>query len=54
MRLPNAEKAVIDAEKLRDYLLSPSHPVGRFKAVFFASLGYNQGNWQQFETDLRR
>jgi len=54
LRLPNAENAVIDPEKLRDYLLSPSHPVGRFKAAFFASLGYAQENWKQFEADLRR
>lgn len=54
MRLPNIENAVIDSEKLRDYLLSPSHPVGRFKATFFLSLGYTQENWRQFETDLRR
>ena len=54
MRLPNFDKAVIDPEKLRDYLLSPSHPVGRFKAAFFAALGYSQENWQQFEVDLRR
>ena len=54
MRLPDSEQAVIDSEKLRDYLLSPSHPVGRFKAVFFSSLGYAQENWKDFEADLRR
>jgi len=54
LRLPNIENAVIDPGKLRDYLLSPSHPVGRFKAMFFSSLGYNQENWKEFEADLRR
>jgi len=54
LRLPNRENAVIDPEKLHGYLLSPSHPVGRFKAAFFALLGYTQGNWRQFEADLRR
>lgn len=54
MKLPNVENAVIDSEKLRDYLLSPTHPVGRFKAAFFSSLGYTQEEWRQFETDLRR
>jgi hypothetical protein len=54
LKLPNSEKAVIDPEKLRDYLLSPTHPVGRFKAAFFASLGYTQDNWKQLEADLRR
>ena len=42
MKLPNASRATIDAAKLRDYLLSPAHPVGRFKAPFFAALGYSQ------------
>ena len=53
MRLPNSEKAIVDPEKLHGYLLSPSHPVGRFKAVFFSSLGYSQEGWKLFETDLR-
>ena len=43
----------IPPEKLRDYLLSPTHPIGRYKAVFFRSLGYDQANWQILEADLR-
>jgi hypothetical protein len=54
LKLPNAENAVIDPEKLRDYLLSPSHPIGRFEAGFFSSLGYTQANWKQLQTDLHR
>jgi hypothetical protein len=54
LRLPNIENAVIDSEKLRDYLLSSSHPVGRFKAAFFSSLGYTREDWKQLEADLRR
>jgi len=54
VKLPEGDRAIIDAEKLRDYLLSPSHPVGRFKAAFFASLGYTQANWTKFWIDLRR
>ena len=53
MLLPNAERAEIDAEKLRGYLLSPTHPVGRFKARFFTALGYSADEWQTFEADLR-
>ena len=53
MKLPNAEAAFIDADKLQDYLLSPEHPVGRFKAAFFRTLGYSRENWAQFESDLR-
>jgi hypothetical protein len=40
MKLPGADRAIVDAAKVRDYLLSPEHPVGRFKAVFFGALGY--------------
>jgi len=52
-RLPNAEKAIIEAEKLRGYILSSTHPVGRFKAAFFRRLGYSAENWETFERSLR-
>ncbi len=54
MELENIEKAIISSEKLRDYLLSPSHPVGRFKAVFFRSFGYSQSESDQLEADIRK
>lgn len=47
------DRAQFDAEKARDYLLSPTHPVGRFKAAFFASLGYVQADWERLREDLR-
>ena len=53
MRLPNADRAEIDPQKLHGYLLSPSHPIGRFKARFFAALGYSAERWREFEADLR-
>lgn len=53
MRLPNADQAVIEPQKLHGYLLSPAHPVGRFKAQFFTALGYAAERWQDFESDLR-
>jgi len=53
LRLPEADAAIIPAEKLRDYVLSPTHPVGRFKAAFFAELGYRQSDWPRLEADLR-
>lgn len=53
MRIPNADKAIVSPEKLRDYLLSPHHPVGRFKAVFFADLGYSIENREVLERDLK-
>jgi hypothetical protein len=53
MQIPNSDRAVIDAEKLRGYLLSKSHLVGRFKAAFFQALGYTDDQWHQLQTDLR-
>lgn len=50
--LPNANLAIIDPAKVRDYLLSPSHPVGRFKSVVFSALGYTQENWHMLSDDL--
>lgn len=53
MQIPNADRAVIDPAKLQGYLLSRNHPVGRFKAAFFLTLGYSSENWRQLEADLR-
>lgn len=41
MKLPNAERAVVDERKVREYLLSKSHPIGRFKAAFLARAGFD-------------
>lgn len=38
---------------MRDYLLSPTDSVGRFKAAFFAWLGYAQERWEELQRDLR-
>jgi hypothetical protein len=51
--LPNAETAAIDPAKLRDYLLSTEHPIGRFKARFFGALGFSASRWQELESALR-
>jgi hypothetical protein len=53
LRIPNADRAVIDPAKLHGYLLSRSHPIGRFQAAFFHALGYSAEGWRQFEADLR-
>lgn len=50
--LPGSKNAVIDAAKLCDYLLSHEHPVGRFKAVFFETLGYELASWPRLQHDL--
>ena len=52
MNLPAADRALIQPEKLRDYLLSTEHPVGRFKAAFFGRMGYSRQGWQQLQMDI--
>jgi hypothetical protein len=53
LQVPNADRAVIEPAKLRDYLRSSTHPVGRFKAAFFLTLGYSADAWARLEVDLR-
>ena len=50
--LPASEHAHIDPAKVRDYLLSDMHPVGRFKAVVFQALGYRAEEWETLRDDL--
>lgn len=52
MNLPNAEKARIDPRKLRDYALNPQHVSGRYKAVFFAQMGYTAEARHILERDI--
>jgi hypothetical protein len=52
MTLPNGHLAAIEVEKVRDYLLSPEHPIGRFKARYFRALGYTRSDWSQLRGDL--
>lgn len=52
MRKANYERAYVDPRKVRDYLLSPVHPVGRLKAVFFRAGGYSRGDWTRLYADL--
>ena len=53
VNLPASEHAVIDRGKLVDYLLSASHPVGRFKAAFFRTLGFTSDNLEELEMAIR-
>ena len=53
MFLPNKEQAIISAEKLKNYLLSDSHPIGRSKATFFKGLGFSATNVSEFDQAIR-
>ena len=37
MKLPNADKAIIDSKKIKEYCLNPEHPRGKHKAKIFQS-----------------
>ena len=52
MLLPHYERAYIPQEKLNGYLLSETHPVGRFKARIFHAVGYDTSNAQLLEQAL--
>ncbi len=54
MKLPHADDVRIDERKVRGYLLSETHPVGRFKARVFAALGFDDSAAQAFIGELRR
>ncbi len=45
MKIPGAERAVLDPAKVRSYLLSREHVVGGAKARFFAQLGFDGKDW---------
>jgi hypothetical protein len=55
MKLPNAEQAVLEVEKLRDYCLSETHPRGKHKArVFAATLGITSENAEELRMLILR
>ncbi|SRR6266566_3236629 len=46
MRLPNAEAAIVEREKITGYLLNPAHPDNGGKAELFLALGFTRENWR--------
>ena len=52
MKLPNSDAAYVPYSKLVDYLLSEVHSVGRIKARFFRSLGFDETNADLLEKNL--
>ena len=53
MKLPNGDRAIVSAEKLRRYLLWSRHPSGGHKAVFFAALGFRRSHWRELRQALK-
>ena len=55
MKLPNADKAVIDIRKLTEYCLNKEHPRGKYKARVFASVfGLTQESAEELKQELAR
>ena len=53
MLIPNAERALVDIRKLRDYCLNPTHPEGKHKArLFAAALGMTVHDAQNLRSEL--
>ena len=52
MKLPGRKNAYIPPQKLKVYILSKTHSVGRWKARYFDGLGYNETNVDALERSL--
>jgi hypothetical protein len=53
IKLPNAQRAVVEQEKIVDYLLNPAHRYGANKARFFAQFGFRPEAWEVLPVALR-
>jgi hypothetical protein len=52
MMLPNHQQVYIPESKLKEYLLSETHAVGKAKAKYFRSLGYTEANADELANAL--
>lgn len=52
MVLPNASQAIVEPEKILEYLLNPEHRTGASKAIFFAKFGFGTERWEQLAAVL--
>lgn len=53
MKLPEADKLVVEREKIVDYLLNPAHRYGASKARFFTEFGFRIEEWERLAEALR-
>ncbi len=54
MKLPYAKNVVIPKEKLVNYILSETHPTGKFKAKIFRKIGFDESKINTFEKELKQ
>jgi hypothetical protein len=53
VKLPNADLAVVEQEKVCGYLLNAEHRYGASKAKFFAEFGFTLESWEVLAEALR-
>lgn len=53
MKLPDAERALVERAKIVEYLLNATHRYGESKARFFADFGFSSQEWLVFADALR-
>src|SRR6185503_4804800 len=53
MEVQNAENAVVEQEKITEYLLNHAHRYGANKARFFGAFGFRADQWRTFAEALR-
>ena len=53
MNLPNAHLAIVEREKITNYLLNREHRCGASKARFFAEFGFAPEAWEAMAAEFR-
>ncbi len=53
MKLPHADKALVEREKTVNYLLNLGHRYGASKARFFSGCGFRLAEWERLAEALR-
>ena len=53
MNLPNANLALVERQKIVEYLLNREHPENGGKAEFFIALGFGTNDWEKMAAALR-
>lgn len=53
MNLPNANLALVERQKIGEYLLNREHPDNGGKADFFMALGFRANDWETMAIALR-
>jgi uncharacterized protein DUF6883 len=53
VKLPNAEKAIVERNKIADYLLNSAHRYGAAKERFFTAFGFRANRWEILAEALR-